>query len=120
MSGRTKWTFQYTAADIITAASKKVEHHLERAEWWAKERAKAETAIKESGIEIRENEYTGGAKVEVLVDATLGKRLAECNKKIGYHTHMVDVFMRWQSATKRWAADHVEELDIDDVEFFGL
>jgi hypothetical protein len=122
MTRRDKWTFQYKCGAIRVAIETRLAHHKRRLESWQAQRKALEGQIKESGLDIREHGYTGGTNVEVVIDPTLAKHISKCNEKITLHRMKIEEFERWRAAASSWSGceDDVEELDIDDVQYFGL
>lgn len=115
---RKAWRFQYQVSEILTAIEDDLDRHRERLEWWNNEKASTEAKIKETAVEFRHEEYTGGSRMEVTVDPTLGKRLSECDQKISTHRGRIGVLIQWKAFLEH--QEGTLELDINDVEFFAL
>lgn len=117
---RDEWVFGFTVAEVFDAAEEKVSHHTERIEWWQAEKERVEAEIKESGLEVRHHQQTGGSRAEVVIDPTLASRLGECERKLESHRQRVEQYRRWVGALRTKGDDDFLELHYDDVQFFGL
>lgn len=96
------------------------EYYRLRANWWGEEKDKAVVRAKEAGIEVREYDVTGGKSVEVVIDATVTKRLSECATKIASHQAAADRFQIESSAYGSQPAGREYDLDPSDVVYFRL
>ena len=92
---RTKWTFHYQAEEVRAGAEAKVEHHESRYDFWTGERAAILGQIKETGLDVRNYEVTGGSRADVVIDPTLQKRLTECESKVREHSNAIEDYSRW-------------------------
>lgn len=123
MTQRNDWTFEYGIEEVKDAAERKVQHHSGRIEFWEKEKQDVLTAIRESGIDIREHEITGGQRAEVVIDPTHQKRLNECQSKITSHKGTLEDFEGWAQVlhSRVMQSDaRVLNLDHQDILYFGL
>jgi hypothetical protein len=94
-------------------------YHKLRMEWWEKEYAEACNKAKASGVEIRQYDVTGGSRAELVLDATLQKRINECHSKRMSHKDLADQ-MSISAAMYASQADRSYELDGEDVQYFRM
>lgn len=123
MTQRSEWTFQYGIEEVKDAAEKQVQHHSDRIEFWEKEKDATLTAIRESGIDIREHEITGGSRAEVVIDPTHQNRLNEAQGKIKSHQDRLSEYEGWaQVLHSRVMQNDARVLNLDhtDILYFGL
>jgi len=120
MSVRSHWRFQYPVKLIAKAAQERVAYHSDRVQWWENQRDEAEKAIKNTGIQVRQHQFTGGKDVEIVIDPTLAKRLAECNDKVEGHRTSRESFECWERILTRSGNLETLDLDVDDVRHFHL
>ena len=123
---RENWEFEYTAAQLNEAATKKMEFHGERLVWWKDKRASVMATIRAEGIEINENialefrnpksqDWNNGSQVMIRND--LQKALQECQEKLAHHTNKLQNYAGWQQMLG--ANPHAkQQLDIEDWLFF--
>ena len=120
MSLRYDWQFQYSRDALRKAVDQKILHHIKRIEWWEKEDDKAEAAIKEAGIDIREYAVTGGNRAELVIDPVLLSRFQETQSKIRAHKGNLKEYRRYYRALENQSSTVGFQLDIEDIQFFGL
>jgi hypothetical protein len=123
---REQWKFDYTAAKLAEAAGIKISYHDERLGFWKHKREEVIATIRAEGIEVDEKvvlAYTnpktrdwdqGG---EILVRNDLRKDLAECFKKLSYHTERRDTYDGWKQVLDA-NPENRQSLDISDWLFF--
>jgi hypothetical protein len=123
---REKWEFEYTAAQLTEAATKKIEFHQERLAWWKEKRATVMATIRAEGIEINEKivmeyrspksqDWNNGSQVMIRND--LQKALHECQDKLAHHTGKLQDYSGWQQMLGA-NPDAKQHLDIEDWLFF--
>jgi hypothetical protein len=118
---RNEWVFDYTTEEVRNAADRKVAYHRERLEAWEAEHQLVMDRVKESGLDIRARDVTGGKRHELVLDPELAKRLDECENKIAGHQRKRDEYELWFKVLNE--ADDLGEsmaLHHDDVVYFGL
>lgn len=116
---RNEWKFKYNTTVLLNAASDKIDYYEDRVSFWTEELEKAEKAVKESQVEIKQYPVTGGKRMEVKIDPTLSRRYDECSDKLEQHKKNLKKFETY------WRAFHTSkdkefELDLDDIEYFDL
>ena len=116
---RREWEFEYSAAKVTDAAEAKVAYHKDRLEFWQEEKETSEAKLKDSTIAVERHERTGGDRIEVKVDQSIARRLAESCQKIDGHEHSVTEYRRWVAAL-RLKPEQVLVLTIDDMTYFGI
>ncbi|MEE8503970.1 MAG: hypothetical protein V3T26_05925 [candidate division NC10 bacterium] len=118
---RSQWKFRFAAALVAEAAQNRADHHRDRRKWWEDELEKTDKQLRETGVEFRSHEVTGGQRLDLAVDPTLKNRYEEGRFKVQAHTEKWEEFERWTFALETAAEDVVVlELDIDDIAFFGI
>lgn len=116
---RNEHLFQFTGKQIGDAAKAEHDYHSGRLEWWKKDQEVAIAKAKESGVEVREYDGTGGKRVDMVLDPTLQSRLSECANKINSHRTAADKF-QIESACYGTQPERSYELHPDDVIYFRL
>lgn len=119
---RYEWSFFYSVEEVCKAARVQKEYHEGRRDWWEAELAKAEATLKEKGLEYRESHYTGGHRLEAVLDPQLKTRVEECRQRRDEHENKRKEFHRWERSLAHEMESRSSDLQltIDDVEFFGL
>jgi hypothetical protein len=116
MSLRTEWNHQVPANDLITTCNQRSLYHSGRKQVWMDQKAEAEKALRETGIDIREYEQTGGQGAQAVLDPTLARRFAECQSKIKQHHAAANEYARWASFLA--AHEGTVQLDAADHAYF--
>ena len=117
---RVEWEFQVTAGVLKSSCDSKVEYHARRLGWWKNELDLAESELKEKGVEFREAGFTGGSRLDAVVDPQKANRVHECRKKVEWHTMKVKEYSRWLSTFSHVSESQAYQLHADDIEFFGI
>lgn len=102
-TNRNEWEFEYTAANLASAAETKRNYHKKRLEIWETKKTETMEKVKSSGLTIHEgvmgsaynNTNTMMPGATVMVDATLQKDLNECTSKITAHRGLVNEYSSW-------------------------
>jgi len=116
---RRDWVYAYSSRAVGKAAELMLAHHTQRLEHWEGRKDACEREMRESGIEFREFQQTGGARLDVVIDAELQKRYQEIQAKVGHHASLTAEFMGWARVLIA-QPDHDIYLDHDDVLFFKV
>lgn len=116
---RNEHIFQFAGQQISAAAALEHQYHVGRVDFWTAEQEIAIAKAKESGVEIRELDVTGGKRVDVILDPTIGGRLQECANKIHSHQAAADRF-QIEAAAYGTQPDRSYDLHPDDVIYFRL
>ena len=120
MSLRPGWRFEFTTDVLLPAAQKKLAHHRERHETWTARLREAEAELKEKGVSLKEHAVSGGEmRHEAVIDYTYQQRVNECSEKMHKHARSVERYERWERAFQLNPEKSLQ-LDVDDIEFFGL
>lgn len=122
MSQRSDWVFSFSAAELVAAIKVEVEYRERRIAFWEAEKEKADQAIRESPVKIKELEVTGGVRVErtIELDTRLEDRASECHLKIKAHKDGLEYYRRWLRLFEKESPDRIFNLNIDDVDYFRL
>ena len=120
MTKRSGWEFSINATEIGHAAGLRAAYHRERADWWAREGAKAEMQLRSDGVRITETGGTGGPVLQASLDPTLNARVNECRTKRLGHVASAEEYERWVTLMGMQDGFKFFELHADDVAYFGL
>ncbi len=115
-----KWTIQISAAALQGAAENRQRYHQQRAAWWAGEQSKAEKTLREKGIDIREYQQTGGARMQAILDPDLANRLSECQGKVKHHSTQSQMFVEWSRFFAAMPDSHSLDVEQQDFAFFHV
>lgn len=116
---RDSWTFQYPAEKVAAAAHERAVYHQSRVEHWTVTRDAVVGDLRDSGLEITEQQVTGGERFDVQFDPAKTKRLSEAQSKIRDHARKQQRYEAFARVLLRQPTQ-VLELDVDDVDYFGL
>ena len=119
MSLRREWKFQYPCSQLQEAAQKKRKYHAERLKWWEIEQKKVMKEVRAKGLDVREQQVTGGKRSEIVIDPTYQRRLDECCSKTEEHRELTNKYQTWERVFELNPTVSVD-LDADDIQFFGL
>ena len=116
---RNEHLFQFNGKQIAEAARGEHEYHERRLDFWKGEQQKAIAIAKEAGVEVNEYDVTGGKRVDVVIDPSVGQRLNECANKIQKHNSAADKF-QIEAAAYGTQPERAYELHPDDIVYFRL
>jgi hypothetical protein len=117
---RDTWEFRYPVGAIAEANLTRLGYHNGRLEHWRAEREHVLADLRETGLEVRSHQVTGGYDASVVVDPEKAKWLGQVEAKIAEHQRLVDEHARWQSVLMHQPRDTTLDLRADDILFFGL
>lgn len=117
--GRSSWTFPYRANAISRAAAKQAAFHRERETHYIGEAERLEATLREKGIELREQQVTGGAQFSAVVDPDLARQLGEARNRRDGHNRSARLFEAYVGAFNE-TGDLVRHLTIADIDYFAL
>ena len=118
---RNNWKFKVTLKVLAEAVSAKLGYHTDKVEEWGIIRKDTLGEIKDTGITIEEQHYTGGADVVLKAKTELSKKLSRADQRLKHHKQAKDEIERWQRVIESDKdKDRVFELDFDDVVYFEL
>ena len=118
--GRTTWTFPYDQSDLERASKKQATFHRSRQAYYVGEATRLEALLREKGIELREQQVTGGPQFSAVVDADLGKQLGEARTRRDSHERSARVFEAYAGTFLKGSIGTIRHLTIADVDFFAL
>lgn len=116
--GRTNWQLQYSASNLAVEVDRAREYHIDRQDWWENEAAVTRDKIGEDGLQVREQQITGGIRHDVVIDPTLSARLSECESKISGHRSRVETLGSWLDFLR--ASERTLILTASDADFFEI
>lgn len=116
--GRAGFTFQYESATLKAACDKEAGYHRDREAYYDQQASELETQLREKGVELREQQVTGGAQFSAVVDPQLGQMLTVARSKRDTHRQSAELFEAYAGAFG--ASNTVHWLTIDDVRYFGI
>jgi len=120
MSLRTEWKFEYNGSQLLEATKKRIAHHQERKEQWTTWLNEAKQKLENAGVTLVENEYTTGPdSVQIKIDPELQTRHYTCREKVKGHIREIEQYQMWERAFEK-NKDIQIELDVHDIDFFGL
>ena len=123
---RDHWQFDYSAAQLTEATQAQIAHHQERIQFWRITKDQVIATIRAEGIEVDEKLVLAYASPksrdwedggEIMIRNDLRKRLAECFKKLAYHTGWRDTYFGWKQLLDANPESRMP-LEIDDWLFF--
>lgn len=121
---RKQLKFSYTVDKVLAAVNDKISHHSKRLKWYSDERVKYDKELREKGLHIEENIAAGFSPSysdpRVTFDQVLLKKFNEAQAGVGKHRDLYDEFRQWKAVLVDQPENKSLELDIDDIEFFGL
>lgn len=121
--GREEHEFQFPANKVAEAAAREAEYHEQRAAFWEGERDQSFKRVKETAsLEIKEQNITGGKRMDVTVDygdMAAYRRLNEAVGKIESHQSAAERF-RAEEHVYGTQGDRAYELTAKDVHYFRL
>ncbi len=121
MAKRNEWTVNYCAGHVADAAKAKCSHHEERLAHWQERMERAEAELKENGIELDEDRRNTSNNLQPRFNAVLWKTFSDCRDKVTEHRGKAQKFAAWERAlTIASDRGQLVDLDVEDVEFFGL
>lgn len=122
---RDEWQFQFSAAQLLKAASEKGKHHAERLKWWEGQQRTIMADCKKKGLSIQESvgaQYsTSNAAfgAQITVDSTFQRKLAECHIKIEQHRTKAEEYRGWVQVFEANKGQTLELHADDYLHFFG-
>lgn len=120
MSYRGEWKFGMPAGSILSAAMKKRLHHAERVEFWEGEQRKAEQALRADGLQFKEQQVSGGQRLQAVIDPTLEARLTETRCKVATHKAFLEEYAAWERLLETVDSDATYDLNFQDAVYFGI
>ena len=117
--GRAGWSFLYRSEPLAEAAKKQAKWHREREAFYAHEATVSEADLRESAVELREQQVTGGPRFQAVLDQEKGERLADQRQRRDRHAASAKTFEAYAAAFG--ALSQVSfHLTIGDVDYFAL
>lgn len=117
--GRSNWQVQWPATDLRAEVTKAAAYHRQRLTWWAEEAETVKSKIGEDGLQVREQQITGGVRHDVVIDPTLSARLGECEQKQRGHRARAEALEGFDTFLEQKTGQQVTLLPAD-VEFFEI
>lgn len=116
---RTSWKFQYRGSALYRASQKLATYHQERRHFWENELTIAEDDLRTTGVDFREQQVTGGTRIDLVIDPPKQARVQECRNKVEEHKKLEEEFDTYARAFQL-NPDVNLELDVSDMRFFEL
>lgn len=95
--GRTNWQVTMPVDDVRGHAESAAKYHRGREEWWRAQSEDVKDTIGVSGLEVREQQITGGMRHDIVIDPGLVQRLNECETKSAGHRTKAEALERFQA-----------------------
>ncbi len=126
MTQRHEWTFAYSIEELRQAAQAQLGRNQDRVSYWVQKKEEAEINLRENGVEFRDDQVTGGSQLNIMVDPDLRQRYDDARSKLRTYVNLVEEFERWLRVFHGLdldvssEVDETRELDVRDIEYFGL
>lgn len=116
--GRDGFRFLYESAKLKEACQLRSLYHRDRQDYYTEQAATLEAKLREKGIELREQQVTGGPQFNAVLDPEISKELQLARQKRDWHRQEAELYEAYSGAfgsstTTYW-------LTIDDVRYFGI
>lgn len=121
--GRAAITFAYTAKKLAAASLRQALFHREREQYYTEEATRLEEELRRSGMELREQNVTGGPQFTAVFDSQLGQQLTDARLRRDRHATAMKKFDTYAGAFAANAGTNEGNLfwlTIDDVYYFAL
>ena len=112
--------FDFTVAQIGVACVSRLMHHEERLGVWCDALALAESDLRERGVEFRDQQVSGGARVDVILDPNRQRRVEECRGKVREHEHCLEGYRVTLLGLAQQNPDATYPCTVDDIVWLGL
>lgn len=113
-----KWTFPYTAAQVLQAAEQQRRVQGERIAFWEEELTRITAELKATGIEFREMPHTGYVQMEVVADQAMMRRRNDCITKLAQHKLSERRYWAFVQGLSRMDPEAEMALTADDIRYF--
>jgi hypothetical protein len=117
---RERWTVKVGARMLLNCCDERMRYHLERVAFWEAEHAKAEERLRSEGIQLKHFDVTGGRRTEAQLDASLAKRVSECEQRLKSNRDSYNRFAAFKALFKVAGPDELLDLNADDILYFNL
>lgn len=116
------WTVEFSAAELLVAATALYQHHNERMQWWNEQFSQADADLKAHGVEWRDNEVSGGVRHDIVIDPERSQRVNACRAKIDEHEKKAKTYATWVRFFEAAETGGGQTLALTqaDMEFFEL
>lgn len=116
--GRAGFRFVYESEKLKEACQLRSLYHRNRQDFYIEQAATLEAKLREKGVELREQQMTGGPSFAAVVDAEISTELQKARQKRDWHRQEAELYEAYSGAfgsstTTYW-------LTIDDVRYFGI
>lgn len=120
--GRAGWSFSYRGSELAVAARKVAAFHRERQGVYETQAVDLEARLREGGMELREQQVTGGPRFAAVLDLDIGNQLAEARNRRDSHRALAGTFEAYVGAFGAAGrdCDKSYHLTVGDVDYFCL
>lgn len=121
---RSKWTFEYKASEVATAAALKQAYRAARRVWWEERKAALMAEAQTNGLEVAEPVVTSyavnaGTAPKLSIRPGLQKQLDECHGKIWNHGNAEREYAGWVQVLNANPTKTLRLKHADWLYFFG-
>ena len=117
--GRSDFRFPYRDKQLKEACDKEATYHRNREQHWSSEADRLEAEIREKGLELTEQQVTGGAQFGAKVDQILAGQLGTARQRRDHHRSSAENYEAYAGAFTP-SPEQVRYLTIDDIRFFAI
>ena len=118
--GRSAWTFNYRAAELQEASERQAAYHREREAYYKEQAEALEVKLREGGIELREQNVTGGPRFAAAVDPEIAEELHQARMRRDAHATKAKRFDAYVGSFGAVGTTVSYQLTIEDVDYFAL
>lgn len=118
--GKAGWSFSYQAEDLLAASERQAKFHREREAFYTEQATEIEATLREKGVELREQNITGGPRFAAVVDPEIADQLATARQKRDLHASKAKRFEAYSGVFGRPTNTTSYSLTIEDVDYFAL
>lgn len=119
---RQDWRLRLPASVVLEAAENRRDHHEQREAWWKGQQEDSEKDLRANGAELREQQITGGARLQMVLDPSRSARVEECRNKVAAHARSIAEYSAFVRALELLSesGDKSVEVGVGDIQYFGL
>lgn len=124
---RNKIVFQYYIGDVLDAVKNKIKFHKGRANFYSLKFDQYKKDLQDHGVVIQDhigasvsNTPTYGGGPDISFDTEIYRKLTQAVERLTHHKNLIKDYNRWKIVLDAQNKGSAVELDLDDIEFFGL
>lgn len=117
MSIRDSWKFSYQSSVVAAAAGERARYHNDLVNDSQLKLDRAIDTLKTKGVQFQQ--YVGGGEIHAIYDPGFVDTVVACATELGYHIEQ-EICCDAYSRALRLGGEKLIELDLADIEYFGL